>query len=243
MSHVYRGGGSEPVERDMARLMGEVGARWEGVRQFYLRFSLPDFRARGRSHVIASILGCTTENFVYSTDRLATLELQKNMSTTSAAPPTNAPTRSYKAAGVIPFNAQGLWLLGGKKGLLQDFGGKREPTDASPWATARREMHEEGGLRLEAYAASTFHPESKAQNVVFYCETQTPPTSAANGAPRFVAWSDVLLRGLPSDRLHPRLRFDQGGLIRAKLRELARAHAPRSAPSCALAQFGIARGN
>ena len=165
-------------------------------------------------------------------------------------PPTTATTDAqathilYKAAGVIPFNAQGLWLLEGKKkSLLQDYGGKREPTDASPWATARREMHEEGGLRLEAYAASTFHPDSKARNVVFYCETQTPPTSAANGAPRFVAWSDVLLRGLPSDRLHPRLRFDQGGLIRAKLRELARAHAPRSAPSCALAQFGIARGN
>lgn len=122
---------------------------------------------------------------------------------------------TYSGAGVIPFNQDGLWLCHSKKGH-SDFGGKRCSGDRTAWATASRELMEEGSLKLDAHTF-TYAPEGVAKYVHFYAETSTPPTAAEL---RFVPWTELQATGLPTP-LHPRLRFDKGGLIMKTLRKLA----------------------
>ena len=134
-------------------------------------------------------------------------------------------TTTYKTAGVIPFSGDGFWLALMKEGHA-DFGGKRNRDETEAWETARREMAEEGGLRLKQYEQMTFHPESKSKAVFFYAHTDVAPIPAEDAiikAIRFVPWREYLDSGLPCD-LHPRLKYDKGGLVRKMLRSLAKTH-------------------
>ena len=134
----------------------------------------------------------------------------------------------YKCAGVIPFNDDGFWLAEMKLGY-SDFGGKREKESSTglweaPWSTARRELAEEGGITITACPEWTYHPESKAQNVVFYaetCEEPSPNEKVNIKSVKFVSWRVYTASGLPSE-LHPRIKFDKGSLIKKKLMELSK---------------------
>ena len=132
-------------------------------------------------------------------------------------------------AGVIPFSGDGFWLAVMREGHA-DFGGKRKEGETEAWDTARREMEEEGGLRLTQYERTTFHPESKGKAVFFYAPTDKAPVVAERGVikgVRFVPWSEYVDQGLPCN-LHPRLKYDKGGLVRKALRSLAKITAKGS---------------
>ena len=90
--------------------------------------------------------------------------------------------------------------------------------------TARRELAEEGGLTITACPEWTYHPESKAQNVVFYaetCEEPSPNEKEKIKSVTFVAWRVYTASGLPSE-LHPRIKVDKGYFIKKKLMELSK---------------------
>eukprot|EP00966_Prymnesium_polylepis_P000522 12028-Prymnesium_polylepis.1 len=136
----------------------------------------------------------------------------------------------FSCAGVIPYDDEGFWLCKVQHGrdkeeVWVDFGGKREGSETA-WATAQREMREEGELQLTAYSdGPIYHPESKSQAVFFLAKTAHAPR--ANEAKvlevrRFTQ--------LPDD-LHPRLKYDKGALLRKALRKLRFCAPQAEAPS------------
>ena len=141
--------------------------------------------------------------------------------------PKQAPPSEFKSAGIIPFDSNGVWLARMKKGLA-DFGGKRHGSQESAWETARREMQEEGGSRFESFDAFTYHPEGGGKHVVFYVRCNETPTVQADDAVTgvtFVEWKalhdsaacNAKWAGWLEEQLHPRLKYDKGGLIKKAL--------------------------
>lgn len=131
--------------------------------------------------------------------------------------------RDYKAAGVIPFNDDGFWLARTSSGYA-DFGGKRELSDKTAWAAARREMTEKGGVTPDRCTSMLFHEESASMAVIFLCQTQAPPVPKKAGIKevRFITWKEFIERnGFPIEPLHPRLKYDKGRRIHQGVMDLA----------------------
>ena len=138
----------------------------------------------------------------------------------------------YKSAGAIPYNKKGFWLGKFEKGYA-DFGGKRlipgrtsVVSEDNPWTTAQRELREESGLEASGFHYWTFHPDSKSKHVTFYVESSgeagVNEPDKMTGV-RLVTWTEFRDCGLPVD-LHPRLKYDKGGLIRSAIKSLARSY-------------------
>ena len=138
----------------------------------------------------------------------------------------------YKSAGAIPYNKKGFWLGKFEKGYA-DFGGKRlipgrtsVVSEDNPWTTAQRELREESGLEASGFHYWTFHPDSKSKHVTFYVESSgeagVNEPDKMTGV-RLVTWTEFRDCGLPVD-LHPRLKYDKGGLIRSAIKSLSRSY-------------------
>jgi 8-oxo-dGTP pyrophosphatase MutT (NUDIX family) len=115
-----------------------------------------------------------------------------------------------------------------------DFGGKRQKNESDPWETAKREMSEEGNLNFEQYDSTPFHPDSNSKCVLFYAQTQKPPKAKLGDAvigTLFITWQKYLEKNF-SCELHPRLKFDKGGLIHQKLLSLAEKHGAVGESKC-----------
>ena len=133
---------------------------------------------------------------------------------------TSVSPRDYKAAGVVPFNDDGIWLARTSSGYA-DFGGKRGSSDETAWATARREMREKGGVTLDRCTLMLFHEESVSKAAIFLCQTQAAPVPKEA---RFITWKDFIERGgFPIEPLHPRLKYDKGRRIQNGIMNLARS--------------------
>ena len=121
----------------------------------------------------------------------------------------------FKAAGVVPYDATGFWL-GLQKGRWVDFGGKREGSEDA-WRTAARELWEESGVDVKVPTrAPVYLPIPK--QVVFAVETDRTP--APNRPNETITEVRKFGRWPPPVELHPRLKFDKGGVLRAEMRAL-----------------------
>ena len=138
-----------------------------------------------------------------------------------------SPDPAYASAGIIPYSSQGFWLARMSKGW-SDFGGKKEPGDGNdPWATARRECKEESGLDAPNFECAVTEPAGTRRHFVYCSRVEAAPSPPSRerrqiAAVRLITWGEYMRAGLPAD-LHPRLKFDHGGRVRAALRHVATA--------------------
>ena len=122
---------------------------------------------------------------------------------------------SYCAAGIIPYNKNGFWLGFEEKGWT-DFGGKIEKGDGNAWETALRECKEEAGIDLgniHLTRSPIYHSGSKS--VIFWVETDAIPFQGLNT--HMTEFRQF--KAFPKS-LHPRLKFDKGGLLKKEIQEI-----------------------
>ena len=126
------------------------------------------------------------------------------------------------SAGVIPYDESGFYLAAmshrGQR-VLADFGGKVEPGDRDVAHAARRELHEEGGLRLATLDGPSLLV-NRGRHQLYLQRTDAAPFVTGDKAVREVvkcAWD-----AWPTLALHPRLKYDEGGRIRKAVAAVGR---------------------
>ena len=103
--------------------------------------------------------------------------------------------------------------------MWSDFGGKRQQHETA-WDTACRELLKEGGISLHTPPTTPiFHTHSAAKAIIYLVHTTATPQP---NTPTILQIAQF--KTLPAN-LHPRLKYDNHGLIRRALNNLFQTRA------------------